>query len=137
MKADIPSFWMLNPYCSAAFAMRYFITILSFAAAVTLTACRSTKPTSAYDPGAQLAAARVADVPLPTATPFDATPDARAAYLESYRDGYRSGLVSFNVLFGQPAESASFYAARTNGWRTGASAGFSAHLHSTFTRSQQ
>jgi hypothetical protein len=116
--------------------MRYFITILSFAAAVTLTACRSTQQSSAYDPAEQLAAARIADVPLPAATPFDAMPDARAAYLDSYRDGYRSGLVSFNVLIGQPNASASYYAARTNGWHAGASAGFSAHLQSAFTRTE-
>ena len=117
--------------------MRYFITLLSIAAVVTLTACSSTKQTGAHDPVEQLAAARIAEVPLPVATPFDATPDARAAYLESYRDGYRSGLVSFNVLFGYPAEGASYYAARTNGWHTGGAAGFSAHLHSAFRTSQK
>jgi hypothetical protein len=117
--------------------MRYFITILSCATAVTLTACRSTKQTSAYDSTEHLAAARIADVPLPATTPFDATPAARAAYLDSYRDGYRSGLVSFSILFGQPAVSASYYVARTNGWYTGASAGFDVHLRSAFSRTQK
>ena len=113
--------------------MRHFITILSFAAAVALAACRAAQQASACDPAERLAAARIAEVPLPAATPFDETPDARAAYLESYRDGYRSGLVSFNVLFGQPEPSVSYYAARTNGWHTGASAAFSAHLNSVFS----
>jgi hypothetical protein len=78
--------------------------------AVVLSACRSTTPVSTFDRGA-IEGARVAEVPLPATTPFDATPNARAAYLESYRDGYRSGLVSFNVLF-------------------------SAHFHSVFTASE-
>lgn len=117
--------------------MRYLITILSFAVAVTLTACQSAKQRTAYDPDTQLAAARSADVPVPATTPFDATPEARAAYLESYCDGYRTGLVSFNILFGKPAASASHYAARTNGWHTGASDGFYAHLRSVAPRAHQ
>lgn len=116
--------------------MRHFIAILSLSAVV-LTACRSTKPASASGPDEKLAAAMTATVPLPATTPFDAMPEARAAYLESYCDGYRSGLVSFNVLFGQPVVSMNYYTARTNGWHTGASAGFSAHFLSIFNKAQK
>ena len=68
----------------------------------------------------QITAAWNADVPMPPTTPFDSSPDKRAAYLEAYRDGYRSSLTSANVLFRMPAESDTV---RARGWQDGASAG--------------
>jgi len=81
----------------------------------------------------QLDAARNADVPVPSATPFDSAPEPRAAYLAAYGDGYRSGLVSLNVLFHKPDASDTV---RTQGWQAGASAGFSKHLADVMRKSK-
>lgn len=35
--------------------------------------------------------------PSPTHTPYDADASSRVAYLDSYRDGYRSGLTGFYI----------------------------------------
>ena len=68
----------------------------------------------------QVTTAWKTDVPLPSTTPFDASPDSRTTYLEAYRDGYRSGLTSLNVEFRLPASSDT---ARWRGWQDGAAAG--------------
>jgi len=68
----------------------------------------------------QVTTAWNADVPMPSTTPFDSSPDSRAAYLEAYRDGYRSGLTSLNVEFRVPPASDTV---RWRGWQDGASAG--------------
>src|SRR6185369_12824691 len=109
--------------------MRSFATILICLAVLTLAGCKSQSQTG-VDLSQKLAAARGAEVPLPATTPFDSSPNERAAYLEAYCDGYRSGLVSLNVLIGQPVVGTSYYSARTNGWQTGVSAGFA----KTFTK---
>src|SRR5262249_6093235 len=60
-------------------------------------------------------------VPLPDTTPFDGDFKARTAYLSAYQDGYRSGLTSFNICYGRPAEGYSSYnAERAQGWNEGA-----------------
>jgi len=116
--------------------MRAFTTIFICGAVLILAGCKSESRTG-IDPVQELAAAKVAAVPLPATTPFDSLPGERAAYLEAYRDGYRSGLVSLNVLIGQPAVGDSFYSARTNGWQTGVSAGFSAHFTEVMQKGHQ
>ncbi len=81
----------------------------------------------------QLDAVRNADVPVPSVTPFDSKPEERIAYLDAYREGYRSGLASLNVLFHKPDASDTV---RTQGWQAGASAGFSKHSADVMTKSQ-
>jgi|SRR5690242_18573040 len=116
--------------------MRAFTIILVCGAVLILAGCKS-EPQTGIDPAQELAAAKVAVVPLPATTPFDSLPSERAAYLEAYRDGYRSGLVSLNVLIGQPAVGDSYYSARTNGWRSGVTAGFSAHFAEVMQKGHQ
>jgi hypothetical protein len=88
------------------------------------------------DSAARVAAGRAAQVPLPTTTPFDATPEARAAYLESYRDGYRSALTG--VEFGWPEDARAPYCdVRRNGWQDGHIAGFRAHVRSVIPKALQ
>lgn len=57
---------------------------------------------------------------LPATTPFDASPIARMAYLDAYRDGYRSAargeIASTDFLQGPNRF------AKELGWRAGASA---------------
>lgn len=107
--------------------MRLFATILICWTVLILAGCKSRSQTG-IDPAQELAAANVVEIPLPAPTPFDSFPSERAAYINAYRDGYRSGLVSVNVLIGWPAVGDRFYSVRTNGWRASVSAGFSAHL---------
>ena len=116
--------------------MRLFATSLICWAVLTLAGCKS-QPQAGIDPAQELAAARVAEVPLPATTPFDSLPDEQAAYLEAYCDGYRSSLVSLNVLIGQPAVGASYYSARTNGWQAGVSAGFGNHFAEVMHKGHQ
>src|SRR4051794_9606823 len=85
------NFWSLTG--SRSHAIRLRRNILCFAVSMGLVGCHSQPQKSSYDPMQQLAAARIAHVPLPATTPFDSAPDARAAYLDAYREGYRSGLV--------------------------------------------
>jgi hypothetical protein len=113
--------------------MRSFFTILICFASLAFTGCKSQSQTG-VDASQQLAAARIAEVPLPAATPFDSLPNERTAYLEAYRDGYRSGLVSLSILIGYPAIGDSFYSVRTYGWHSGASAGFGAHTQEIFSK---
>ena len=100
--------------------MRLHSHILSLGVVAVLVGCRSPQPISSDDSMQRLAAARVAEVPLPATTPFDSESAARAAYLDAYKDGYRSGLVSLNVLFQAPDEKDVI---RTRGWFDGARAG--------------
>ena len=116
----------------ASFARRIFTSLLSLPILLLLSGCQSQNAAKGDLATHQLDAARNADVPLPSITPFDATPEARAAYLEAYRDGYRSGLVSFNVLFHQPEKTDTI---RMPGWQAGASAGFSKHLADVMNKS--
>jgi hypothetical protein len=69
-------------------------------------------------------AATHADVLLPDVTPYDANAGERDAYLESYREGYRCGLLV--GIPGQdlrnyhyPKEGGSYFAARVDGWNSG------------------
>jgi len=114
------------------FTMRLLSTLLTCLAVMALAGCKSHSEGST-DPLQELAAARIAEVPLPAATPCDSSSYARAAYLEAYRDGYRSGLVPLNVLIGSPAIGDNYYSARTNGWAAGASAGLSAYSKEIFS----
>jgi hypothetical protein len=114
--------------------MRVCITILSLAVLMGLSACRSQQQAGGYDPMRELRSAQQAEVPLPATTPFDSSPETRAAFLESYRYGYRSGLVSLNVQFQKPDESDPV---RTLGWREGATAGLNAHITGVMRKDQQ
>jgi hypothetical protein len=109
--------------------MRFSGFILICLSALLFAGCKA-QPQASINISEELAAARVAEVPLPTATPFDSSPTERAAYLEAYRDGYRSGLVSLNVLINEPAAGNTFYSARTNGYFAGERAGFFKHFKS-------
>jgi hypothetical protein len=62
-------------------------------------------------------------VPLPSTTPYDADVEARQAYLDHYRDGYREGLAGYMTtccLSECPNRRA-----RVDGWYAGQSAGWS------------
>ena len=113
--------------------MRFFIAFLSLPMALLLSACQSQHSATSEDTMQQLDAAREADVPVPSVTPFDSNPEERVAYLDAYRDGYRSGLVSLNVLFHKPDASDTV---RTQGWQAGASAGFGKHFADVMRKSQ-
>ena len=113
--------------------MRFYIVILILPVLLLLSASQSQSHAKCEDAMQQLDAARNADVPIPSTTPFDSTPEFRAAYLDAYRDGYRSGLVSLNVLFHKPDASDTV---RTQGWQVGASAGFSKHFTDGMRKSQ-
>lgn len=58
------------------------------------------------------------NVPLPASTPFDSNPAARMAYLDAFRDGYRTatreGRISQDFITGPNRF------ARELGWRAGA-----------------
>lgn len=67
-------------------------------------------------------------VPLPTQTPFDGKPEARAAYLEYYAIGYRFA-VSDNAALGclcGSEGSADYYEASMSGFLAGKEAGSAA-----------
>jgi hypothetical protein len=101
--------------------VRCFIAILCLSMLVSLTACQSDKSADVYPPVDGLAVARTAPVPTPVTTPFDASPQLRAEYLEAYQDGYRSGLMGMNIIFRKPPKGAS--TACTRGWQDGGDAG--------------
>ncbi len=80
---------------------------------------------------ARIEAALHAEVPMPSATPFDADPAARGAYLEAYRDGYRSGLLAFRSghdggRYLYPRPDVTHHATRVAGWEAGDQAGLAA-----------
>jgi hypothetical protein len=112
--------------------MKHCIGIFGLAALMGLAACRSQHPTSAHSTE-ELRVAQQTEVPLPLATPFDSSPEHRAAYLESYSYGYRSGLVSLNVLLHKPNQTDGV---RTQGWQDGALAGLNAHIAEVKRRSE-
>ena len=60
-------------------------------------------------------------VPLPQTTPVDANPMARAAYLEAYRDGYRSARMGDNRSIDRV--SGPYLFARRLGWQAGVADG--------------
>lgn len=96
-------------------------------ALVFLSGCRSSSVVDKTWPARQnqIASACSVVIPLPQATPFDADPAARTAFLSAYQDGYRSGLTQLNILFGRPREGFVTYSvARTQGWDAGENAGF-------------
>jgi hypothetical protein len=113
--------------------MRPRIRILGLAVLMGLAACRSQQRISANHETEELRLEQQAEVPMPSTTPFDSSPPNRAAYLEFYAYGYRSGLVALNVLFHKPEPTD---AVRTQGWQDGASAGLSAHITEVKERSQ-
>ena len=119
---------------SASFAMRFYIVILSLPVLLLFSACQSQSHAKCDAAVQQIDAARNTDVPIPSTTPFDSSPESRAAYLDAYRDGYRSALVSLNVLFHKPDVSDTV---QTQGWQAGASAGFSKHFDNVMRKSQQ
>jgi len=103
--------------------IRTSATIVSLTVLLVLAACKSPESSSGSFSVHQLEAARKAEVPLPASTPFDEAPNSRAAYLEAYRDGYRSGLVEYKVVFHPPDAGD---AIRQAGWDAGNAAGYMA-----------
>ena len=111
--------------------MRIYAVIFSLPLLLLLGACQSLKRANPGEATPCLAAILSAEVPLPATTPFDSQPEARAAYLEAYCDGYHSGLASLNLLIRKPEMKDQV---RSPGWRAGVAAGFNQHFADVFNK---
>lgn len=108
--------------------MRSIVGILLVVGISLISGCVSSQTASqsaAFDMERERRLAEVASVQvsLPQTTPYDADVEARQAYLDYYRDGYRNGLAGFMstcCLMECPNRSA-----RVAGWYAGQSAGWS------------
>ena len=98
--------------------MRYTAIILIALMLLAASACKTGQRVNARAPGTATASV---EVPLPAFTPFDGTPDAQAAYLQCYRDGYCIGFPGFGgppwLRIGERSDPTD---PRTRGWRDSA-----------------
>jgi hypothetical protein len=78
----------------------------------------------------RLALHKDAPVVLPSSTPFDDDAAARAAYLEWYREGYRSGLTGISTTCCFPPGPCP--RAQQKGWEDGQSRGLTAAIRARF-----
>src|SRR5262245_54262383 len=98
--------------------MRYTTILLSTWMLFAVSACRTAPRVNAREPVTDPASA---EVPSPASTPFDGIADARAAYLQGYREGYSSGFPGFaSPPWMSVGERHDLTDPRTRGWRDGA-----------------
>ena len=105
--------------------MRQIVPVILAGVALALTGCASNRSApdgfSFEEYHRRLAATASVEVPLPETTPYDADVEARRAYLDYYRDGYRSGLTGIEITC--CLEECPQRRARVAGWYAGQSAG--------------
>jgi len=105
--------------------MRPFAAIMLSVTSLTLTGCAShhkaDERLSFESIKRALAAVATTPVPLPERTPFDADVEGRRTYLDSYQEGYRTGLTGYYItpLF----EAAPHHGERVAGYYAGLSVG--------------
>ena len=98
--------------------MRYTALLLSTLILLAASACKTGQRVNSRGPVTDTASF---EVPLPASTPFDDIPDARAAYLQWYREGYRMGFPGFaSPPWGRVGERLDLTDPRTRGWLDGA-----------------
>jgi len=93
--------------------------------ALFVTGCASSRksgPDSLSDYHRRLVEVASFAVPLPKVTPYDANPEERAAYLDSFGQGYRSGLIGWRVS--HCLTDVAHREARIKGWYAGQNAGW-------------
>jgi len=107
---------------------RFLIPLLAMFAV--LCGCASAKDDLMVDYRARLALHKDAPVVLPSSIPFDDDAAARAAYLEWYREGYRSGLTGISITCCFPPGP--YPRAQQKGWGDGQSQGLTAAIRARF-----
>jgi hypothetical protein len=100
-------------------AIRYTAILLSTLVLLAASACKTGQHANSRrtvtDTGS-------GEVPLPASTPFDGTSQARAAYLQGYREGYCSGFPGFVAPPWVRVGIFDTTEPRTRGWTDGACA---------------
>jgi hypothetical protein len=94
--------------------MRSFVVHMAI---IALSGCAARQPSVTEDYRQQLALYKNVPIVLPKLTPFDDDSCARAVYLDSYRDGYRSGLTGYFFILSFPPGP--YQQARQRGWSDG------------------
>ena len=107
--------------------MRYSIIFPAFASIALLCGCATGSDRSDIEYRERLALYKDTPVPLPSTTPFDDDADARAMYLDWYRDGYRSGLTGVSITCCFPPGP--HPRAQQKGWADGQLQGGIADIH--------
>ena len=105
--------------------MNRVIVVIKVGLCVAFLGCASPHKTAAghsYDDYKRaLAEVATAPVPLPDRTPFDSNEEGRDTYLESYQDGYRTGLTGYYVT--PDFQAGPHHRERVDGYYAGLSAG--------------
>lgn len=98
--------------------MRFTTILLSTLMLLAVSACKTTQRVNSREPVTDTASV---EVPLPASTPFDGISDARASYLQGYREGYSNGFPGFAFTpWMRVGERHDPTDPRTRGWRDGA-----------------
>jgi hypothetical protein len=95
--------------------MRYTTIVLGTLMLLAVSACKTTQRVNSREP-----VTASVEVPPPASTPFDGIADARAAYLQNYREGYSTGFPGFAAPpWMRVGEAYDLTDPRMRGWRDG------------------